>query len=157
MKWTTSLMFSIIAVINTTFLTQWILPLISLSYPHIFIRECSSIEMAMSAPYKPWALLLICMTAMLQVCAYVCVCVCVGMPQYRNCHVMEFYVMICHLSRHSIYIVSLLISISATHVTLNESDASESITWPRFKSLNAHFGVHYLDNANFSKTNGCFG
>ena len=29
--------------------------------------------------------------------------------------------------------------ISATHVTLNELDASESITWPCFKSLNAHF------------------
>jgi len=154
MKPTTPLMFSIIAIINTKFLTQWILPLISLSYPHIFIRECSSIQMAMSAPYKPWALLLICMTAMLQVCTYVCVCVCVrvGMPQYRNCHVM-----ICHLSRHSIYIVSLLISISATHVTLNESDASGSITWQSFKSLNAHFGVHYLDNAHFSKTNSCFG
>jgi len=23
--------------------------------------------------------------------------------------------------------------------------------------LNAHFGVHYPDNAHFSKTNGCFG
>jgi len=46
--------------------------------------------------------------------------------------------------------------LSATHVTLNESDASESITWPRFKSLNAHFSVPYLDNAHFSKTNSCF-
>jgi len=26
-----------------------------------------------------------------------------------------------------------------------------------FKSLNAHFGVHYPDNAHFSKTNSCFG
>jgi len=41
-------------------------------------------------------------------------------------------------------------------VTLNESDASESITLPHFKSLSAHFSVHYLDNAHFSKTNGCF-
>ena len=47
-------------------------------------------------------------------------------------------------------------TLSATHVTLNESDASESITWPHFKLLNAHFSVHYLDNAHFSKTNGCF-
>ena len=37
--------------------------------------------------------------------------------------------------------------INATHVTLNESDASDSITWLHFKLLNAHF----------SKTNGCFG
>jgi len=36
---------------------------------------------------------------------------------------------------------------SATHVTLNESDASESITCLCFESHNAHF----------SKTNGCFG
>jgi len=42
-------------------------------------------------------------------------------------------------------------------VTLNESDTSESITCPGFKSLNAHFSVHYQDNAYFSKTNGYFG
>ena len=42
-------------------------------------------------------------------------------------------------------------------MTLNESDASQSITWLRFKSLNEHFSVHYLDNAHSLKTNGCFG
>ena len=31
-------------------------------------------------------------------------------------------------------------------MTLNESDTSESIKGLHFKSLNAHFGVHYLDN-----------
>jgi len=43
-----------------------------------------------------------------------------------------------------------LMSISATHVTLSESDASELITWPHFKLLNAHFSVHYLDNTHQS-------
>ena len=38
-------------------------------------------------------------------------------------------------------------NINATHVTLNESDASELITRLNIKSLNAHF----------SKTDGCFG
>ena len=37
-----------------------------------------------------------------------------------------------------------------------ESDAPESITWLYFKSCNAHFRVHYLDIAQFKKTNGCF-
>ena len=46
--------------------------------------------------------------------------------------------------------------ISATHVTLYESDASELIARLNIKSLNAHFSVHY-DNAHFSKTDGCFG
>ena len=47
-------------------------------------------------------------------------------------------------------------SFSATHVTLNESDASESITWLHFKLRNTHFRAHYLDSTHFSKTNGCF-
>ena len=47
--------------------------------------------------------------------------------------------------------------IIATHVTLNESDASESITSRSIKSLNAHFSVDYLDNAHFSKIKGCLG
>jgi len=42
-------------------------------------------------------------------------------------------------------------------MTLNESDASEVITLLYFKWCNAHFSVHYLDIAHFSKTNGCFG
>ena len=46
--------------------------------------------------------------------------------------------------------------LSATHVT-NESDIPESITWLYFKSCNAHFSVHYLDIAHFTKTNGHFG
>ena len=45
--------------------------------------------------------------------------------------------------------------LSATHVTLNEPDGSESITRRSIKSLNAHFSVHYLDNAHFSKIKGC--
>ena len=45
----------------------------------------------------------------------------------------------------------------ANHVTLNESDASESITWLYFKLHNAHFSVHYLDSAHFGKANSCFG
>ena len=48
-------------------------------------------------------------------------------------------------------------SLNTAHVTLNESDASESITWLSIKSLIAHLSVHYLDNAHFSKMNGYFG
>ena len=33
--------------------------------------------------------------------------------------------------------------VSATHVTLKESDTSESIIWLRFESHDAHFSVHY--------------
>ena len=44
-------------------------------------------------------------------------------------------------------------NLSATHVTLNESDASESITRRSIKSLIAHF----RDNAHFSKIKGCLG
>ena len=42
--------------------------------------------------------------------------------------------------------LAFILAFSATHMTLNESDTPESITWPHFKSLNAHFSVHYLDN-----------
>ena len=47
--------------------------------------------------------------------------------------------------------------LSTTHMTLNQSNASESITRLSIKSLIAHFSAHYLDNAHFSKINGCFG
>ena len=53
--------------------------------------------------------------------------------------------------------LSVYLDITSTHVTLNESDASESITWRSIKSVIAHFSVPYLDNAHFSKINGCFG
>ena len=45
--------------------------------------------------------------------------------------------------------------ISATHVTLNKSDVSKSITWSYFKSHSVHY--MYVDSAHFTKTNGCFG
>jgi len=35
--------------------------------------------------------------------------------------------------------IATYIQFSVTHVTLNKSDASKSITWPCFKLLNAHF------------------
>ena len=41
------------------------------------------------------------------------------------------------------------ISVIVTHVTLNESDASRSITWLQFKSLS--WSVHYLDIAHFTE------
>jgi len=41
-------------------------------------------------------------------------------------------------------------------VTLSESDALESIAWPNFKPHTAHFSMHYLDIAQFTKTNGFF-
>ena len=42
--------------------------------------------------------------------------------------------------------------ISVIHITLNDSYASESMTWLYFKPRNAHFSVHYLDIECFTET-----
>ena len=54
-------------------------------------------------------------------------------------------------------IKSIKLPTSVTHLTLNKSQASESIPWLCFKLCNAHISVHYLDIEHFTKTNSYFG
>ena len=81
---------------------------------------------------------------------------------YSNCKIQPNKTHI-HAQRNEVTLVwgslrpAPITSLSTAHMTLNESDASESITWLSIKSLIAHLSVHYLDNAHFSKMNGCFG